>query len=269
MTGRNVHSVSPPADELRIIRHGDSGYTVIISTGDELEEITNHINRTVKSTNEPNIRNTDLIRSSSVTEMSNLQTQINPHFIYNTLDDTKYLIFSESDKAAHLIGRLIHILWYSINGTKHDVPLHEDMEYIQDYLHIQNTCFGSRFVCSIDIQEECNRYNIPKLLLQPLIENSIKYDFKKRIDITMTIRSWCKEDSMMLTVEDNGPGVPQTTLETSRTMLTPEEIKTEHDGLQNLARKIVLEYGEGSGMSIDSMEGECFRVIVRLKHREG
>ena len=52
-------------------------------------------------------------------------------------------------------------------------------------------------------------------------------------------------------------------------MLASEEIKTEHNGLQNLARRIVLEYGEGSGMSIDSMEGEYFKVTVRLKHREG
>ena len=269
MAERNARSVNLLADELRIIRHGDSGHTVTISTGAEFEEIANHINRMVKSINELNTRNTDLIRLNSMIEMSNLQTQINPHFIYNTLDNIKYLIFSEPDKAAYLIERFTHILRYSINNTKHDVPLYEDMEYIQDYLYIQNTRFGSRFVCSIDIQEECNRYNVPKLLLQPLIENSIKYGFKKRMDIAVAIRGWCEEDSMVLTVEDNGPGVPRTTLETLRTMLASEEIKTEHNGLQNLARRIVLEYGEGSGMSIDSMEGEYFKVTVRLKHREG
>lgn len=268
MAERNARSVNLLADELRIIRHGDSSHVVTIETGDEFEEIANHINRMIKSINDLNTRNTDLIRLNSMIEISNLQTQINPHFIYNTLDNIKYLIFSEPDKAAFLIERFTHILRYSINNTKQDVPLYEDMEYIRDYLYIQNTRFGSRFLCTIDIDEECNRYKVPKLLLQPLVENSIKYGFKKKMEIAVTIRGWCEGDTMVLAVEDNGPGVPRTTLETLRTMLASEEIKTEHNGLQNLARRIVLEYGDGSGMNIDSMEGEYFKVTVRLKHRE-
>lgn len=268
MAERNARSVNLLADELRIIRHGNSSHVVTMKTGDEFEEIANHINRMIKSINDLNTRNTDLIRLNSMIEISNLQTQINPHFIYNTLDNIKYLIFSEPDKAAYLIEKFTHILRYSINNTKHDVPLYEDMEYIRDYLYIQTTRFGSRFLCTIDIQEECNRYRVPKLLLQPLIENSIKYGFKKRMEIAVSICGYCEGDTLVLTAEDNGPGVPRTTLETLKTMLASEEIKTEHNGLQNLARRIVLEYGEGSSMSIDSMEGEYFKVTISLKHRE-
>ena len=103
MAEKNARSVGMLADEMRIIRHGDSGHVIEIHTGDEFEEIASQINRMVKSINDLNTRNTDLIRLNSMIEISNLQTQINPHFIYNTLDTIKYLIMSEPDKAAHLI----------------------------------------------------------------------------------------------------------------------------------------------------------------------
>lgn len=268
MAEKNARSVGILADEMRIIRHGDSSHIIEIHTGDEFEEIASQINRMVKSINELNTRNTDLIRLNSMIEISNLQTQINPHFIYNTLDTIKYLIMSEPDKAAHLIEKFTHILRYSINNTKQDVLLQEDMRYIEDYLYIQKTRFGDRFLCKTAIAGECMRYDVPKLLLQPLIENSIKYGFKKRMEIRVTICGRCEGDYLYLSVEDNGPGVPRATLETLRAMLRSEELKTEHNGLQNLARRIVLEYGDNSEMTIDSREGEYFRVDIRLKNKE-
>ena len=63
------------------------------------------------------------------------------------------------------------------------------------------------------------RYRVPKLLLQPIIENSIKYGFKKKMEIRVAIRGWCEEDYLYLSVEDDGPGVPRSTLETLRAML--------------------------------------------------
>ena len=268
MAEKNARSVGILADEMRIIRHGDSSHIIEIHTGDEFEEIASQINRMVKSINELNTRNTDLIRLNSMIEISNLQTQINPHFIYNTLDTIKYLIMSEPDKAAHLIEKFTHILRYSINNTKQDVLLQEDMRYIEDYLYIQKTRFGDRFLCETAIAGECMRYDVPKLLLQPLIENSIKYGFKKRMEIRVTICGRCEGDYLYLSVEDNGPGVPRATLETLRAMLRSEELKTEHNGLQNLARRIVLEYGDNSEMTIDSREGEYFRVDIKLKNKE-
>ena len=268
MAEKNARSVGILADEMRIIRHGDSSHIIEIHTGDEFEEIASQINRMVKSINELNTRNTDLIRLNSMIEISNLQTQINPHFIYNTLDTIKYLIMSEPDKAAHLIEKFTHILRYSINNTKQDVLLQEDMRYIEDYLYIQKTRFGDRFLCETAIAGECMRYDVPKLLLQPLIENSIKYGFKKRMEIRVTICGRCEGDYLYLSVEDNGPGVPRATLETLRAMLRSEELKTVHNGLQNLARRIVLEYGDNSEMTIDSREGEYFRVDIKLKNKE-
>lgn len=267
MAEKNAASLGKLVDEMRIIRRGNNKHIIRIESGDEFEEIAAQINKMLKSINELNTRNTDLIKLNSMIEMRNLQTQINPHFIYNALDTIKYLILTDGEKAAYLIERFTHILRYSINNTKQDVLLSEDIVYIEDYLYVQKTRFGDRFVCSIDIEECCNRAFVPKLLLQPLIENSIKYGFKKQMNLSVWIKGWCEGKYLFLEVRDDGPGVSKEELEQLRKMIVSEEIMTEHNGLQNLCRRIMLEYGEGCGLFIDSVEGESFTVTAKLVRR--
>lgn len=268
MAAKNAKSVGVLVDEMRIIRRGNNEHIVQIETGDEFEEIATQINKMIKSINELNTRNTDLIKLNSMIEMRNLQTQINPHFIYNALDNIKYLILTDGEQAAYLIERFTHILRYSINNAKQDVLLSEDITYIEDYLFVQKTRFGERFVCTMEIDDCCNRTVIPKLLLQPLIENSIKYGFKKQMNLAVQVKGWCEGESLFLSVTDDGPGVSKVELEQLREMMVSKEIMTEHNGLQNLCRRIMLEYGEGCGLSIDSVEGESFTVVAKL-HRRG
>lgn len=268
MAEKNAASLGILVDEMRIIRRGNNKHTIHIESGDEFEEIAAQINKMLKSINELNTRNTDLIKLNSMIEMRNLQTQINPHFIYNALETIKYLIITDGEKAAHLIERFTNILRYSINNTKQDVLLSEDKIYIEDYLYVQKTRFGDRFICNIDIEECCYNMLIPKLLLQPLIENSINYGFKKHMNLSVCIRCWCDGEYLFLEVRDDGPGVSQEELEQLRMMIVSEEIMTEHNGLQNLCRRIMLEYGEGCGLFIDSVEGESFTVTAKLFRRE-
>ena len=98
-------------------------------------------------------------------QLKYLQAQINPHFIYNTLDNIRYLIPTDPQRAQQLIGRFIGILRYSINNTKHNVTVKDDLKYLQDYLVIQSTRFGANFSYEIDIDDACMEFIIPKLLL--------------------------------------------------------------------------------------------------------
>ncbi|HOE56444.1 MAG TPA: histidine kinase [Bacillota bacterium] len=267
MAAKNAASLGILVDEMRIIRKGDNRHIIRIESGDEFEEIAAQINKMLKSINELNTRNTDLIKLNSMIEMRNLQTQINPHFIYNALDTIKYLIITDGEKAAYLIERFTHILRYSINNAKQDVLLSEDIIYIEDYLYVQKTRFGDRFVCSIDIDECCSCALVPKLLLQPLIENSIKYGFKNQMNLSVQIKGWCEGEYLFLKVTDNGPGVSGEELDQLRDTMVSEEIMTEHNGLQNLCRRIILEYGEDCGLFIDSVEGKYFTVTAKLLRR--
>jgi len=264
MAAKTSASVEMLADEIRIIRKENSNHVIRIETGDEIEEIAEQINKMVTSIKELNQSNLDLLDINNRMEIQNLQAQIKPHFIYNTLDNIRFLIAQDAKKADELIGRFTHILRYSINNAKHQTFLWEDMEYIQDYLIIQKTRFGDRFQYTVEIDEECNHVLVPKLLLQPLIENSLKYGFLKKADIFVKIRGWIEEGYLVLRVEDDGPGQTEEVMEMLRDNLRRGEINTEHIGLRNINRRVALEYGKESGLTLDSPKGGGFIVTLRL-----
>lgn len=264
MSKKTSESVELLVKEIRIIRKKDTSHEITLRTGDEFEEIAEQINKMVKSINELNHKNIELVQMNGQMEMQNLQERMNPHFIYNTLDNIKYLIVSDPVKAENMIERFTHILRYSINNTKKKVFLQEDMVYIEDYLFIQKIRFGNRFGYTIEIVDGCEQFFIPKLLLQPLLENSIKYGFKKKTDIHIKINGSIHKGYLYLVVEDDGAGQPKATLEMLKSISNREKMETKHNGLQNINRRISLEYGEESGMIIESQENEFFRVVLKL-----
>lgn len=265
MSAQMAQSVETLVKEIRIIRKEDPNHIIKIDTGDEIEEIAHQVNKMVRSIQQLSQRNMDLVQVNSRMEMQNLQAQINPHFIYNTLDNIRYLIPADPQRAQQLIGRFIGILRYSINNTKHSVTVEEDLKYLQDYLVIQSTRFGANFSYQMEIAEDCREFIIPKLLIQPLLENSIKYGFQKKPSIHIEVRGWCGEDALYFSVKDNGGGVNEQTLAQLREILQSEEINIEHNGLQNINRRIRLGYGGDSGLTIDSTEGEGFSVLLKLR----
>lgn len=264
MSKKTSESVELLVKEIRIIRKKDTNHEITLRTGDEFEEIAEQINKMVKSINELNHKNVELIQINGQMEMQNLQERMNPHFIYNTLDNIKYLIVSDPVKAESMIERFTHILRYSINNTKKRVLLQEDMVYIEDYLYIQKIRFGSRFGYTIEIENGCEQFFIPKLLLQPLLENSIKYGFRKKTDIYIKIGSYIQKGYLYLMVEDDGAGQPKATMEMLKSITNREKMETKHSGLQTINRRISLEYGKESGMIIESQENEFFRVVLKL-----
>lgn len=268
MSAQVAQSVDTLVKEIRIIRKEDPNHIIKIDTGDEIEEIAHQVNKMVRSIQELSRRNMDLVEVNSRMEMQNLQAQINPHFIYNTLDNIRYLIPADPQRAQQLIGRFIGILRYSINNTKHNVTVEEDLKYLQDYLVIQSTRFGANFSYTMEIGEDCREFIIPKLLLQPLLENSIKYGFEKKPSIHIEVRGWCREDALYFSVKDNGGGVKEETLAQLRELLQSEEINIEHNGLQNINRRIRLGYGGDSGLTVDSTEGKGFSVLLKLRKGE-
>lgn len=261
--------ITPPITALqnRItkISSGDFSFDPAIEWNNELGDIGRGINSMSASVTALMDHRLEDEKQKQDLEYRMLQNQINPHFIYNTLDNIRYLIPTDPQRAQQLIGRFIGILRYSINNTKHNVPVKDDLKYLQDYLVIQSTRFGANFSYEIDIDDACMEFIIPKLLLQPLLENSIKYGFQKKPCIHIRVRGWLGEDALYFTVEDNGGGVDETMLEQLRDILRSDEVNIEHNGLQNINRRIWLGYGGDSGLTIDSTEGEGFTVKLKLR----
>ncbi len=209
MAKNNAELISKLANEIRIIQNGDYQHRIVLDTQDEFSEVANRINHMLDNLRELNSRNTELLELNNAMEINQLTVQMKPHFLYNTLEIIRNLVLLDGKRAEQLIVQLTHVLRYSINGSKEDVYLEEDMQYIQDYLAIQSCRFGDRLRCTVDIDENCKSCIVPKLVLQPIIENSIKYGFKKKMDIKIDIRGFMSGNILILSIKDDGLGMPE------------------------------------------------------------
>lgn len=264
MAENNAASINKLVKEIRIIRKKDHNHRVEMDSGDEFEDVAYQINYMLDNIRDLNTKNTELLKLNNIIEMNQLTAQINPHFLYNTLEIIRNLVLQDSVMAEGLIVRLTQVLRYSINNSKRDVMLEEDIKYIRDYISIQSCRFGDRFVCNVNIDPECGDCIIPKLVLQPIIENSIKYGFKKKMNLRIDIHGYRKDNILYLSVKDDGMGTSEEEAERLNESMKEVYNDTASNGLRNIARRLWLQYGEESGIRIVNEEGVGFEVILTV-----
>lgn len=223
--------------------------------------ILNALTERVKELTQTNRELADGRRSS---EMQKLQSQFNPHFVYNLLANLQYLIYADPEKARQVVVHLSKLLRYSVNSGRINVSLEADMQHVESYLLLQKSRYGARLEYSIHVAPELRRYSVPKLLIQPLIENAIVHNIDKVERLTLCIRAELREDHVLLQVEDDGQGIPPQRLAELNRSLAAGEIESDHIGLLNVHRTVQLEYGERYGVQIDSVYGHGTALLVLL-----
>lgn len=196
------------------------------------------------------------------TQIRMMQAQLNPHFLYNTLDSMKWLGVTHGvPKVATLATNLATILRASISEGEF-VTLQQELELIERYIDIQSIRFEDRFTCEIDIDDKFQSCLVPKLVLQPLVENSIIHGLEGRDDGYIKVSAEEQDSVLVLTVSDNGRGIPEEILEKIN---SSDELKPGgHLGLYNVDRIIRLHYGDQYGISAENVPGEGSRVQLRL-----
>jgi len=185
-----------------------------------------------------------------------LTSQINPHFLFNTLNSVSSLIRSNPDQARSVVYRLSSILRRLLRKTDNLTPLREELAFIDNYMMIEMVRFGEklRFIKEID-PETLDRL-VPSMLLQPLIENSIRHGLATKVDGGMIrVRSYLAEGRLHLVVEDDGVGIPETRLAT----LFEQGI-----GVSNVNERMKVLYGPDYKMWIDSKPGEGTRTGIEI-----
>lgn len=201
-------------------------------------------------------------------ELKALQNQINPHFLYNTLDSIIYMIDKgENQKAEEMIVALSKFFRISISRGKTIIPLKDEVEHVRNYLLIQKIRFGDQFTYSIDVDPSLYQYSCIKLILQPLVENAIEHGLNDnesggQIEIIGTQN----ESYIILKIKDNGYGISEDKLE--------QIYKSFHDdsihqgvGLKNVYQRIKIYYGDGADIKIDSLfdEGTIISIYIPKK----
>ena len=195
-------------------------------------------------------------------ELNALQAQINPHFLYNTLDSIVWMEErGRSQEAITMVLALAKLFRISISKGRRFITVREELEHVRNYLVIQKMRFKDRFVYTIDAQEEALPERTVKLIVQPLTENCISHAIDEARDgeLHIAIRAWVTEKDLFFSVTDDGLGIPPQRL--------PELLNasgTTGFGLKNVHERIRLTYGPEYGLTIHSVEDEGTTVTIRI-----
>jgi two-component system, sensor histidine kinase YesM len=199
-----------------------------------------------------------------------LQQQINPHFLYNTLESINALAAlngqREISKMTINLGKLLRI---SINGG-YEVKVKNEIRHVISYLEIQKIRFDNRFAFEVNVEEELNDYPVLKLILQPLVENILLHAFSNSDDERgiIKIRGTISNGQGEFWIEDNGKGIDKTILiELNQWKLRKNNEKSNGHGVRNVDERIRLFYGEKYGLLICSTknEGTCIKISFPIK----
>ncbi len=140
-------------------------------------------------------------------QLDALRSQLRPHFLFNTLNAISVLTLEDAARARHMVVRLGSLLRRSLDEEEHEVPLHQELVFLDDYLDIQRARFGDRLVVTLDVDAGAADARVPVLLLQPLVENAIEHGWpEKDATTTIALRAARSDGVLRLSVEDNGPG---------------------------------------------------------------
>ncbi|SYX81741.1 sensor histidine kinase [Paenibacillus alvei] len=270
MSARNSESVDKLILALAQLREGNFNGYVDIHTNDEFEILGDEYNVMLDRLKELMMKNKELSELRTIIEVKQLQSQFHPHFIFNVLETLRYAIKMDANQAQQIVMLLSRLLRYSI-GNDRSVQLKDDMNYVRDYLKLQQIRFNERLEYRITVEEETNHVYVPKLLLQPIIENAIKYGYQNQSNVLIEIRIYPSDGKLMLEVCDNGQGMDAETLLKVNRILHSQNNTTQHIGLYNVHRRLVLLYGEESGIHISSKQGTgtCITLTIPYEWSEG
>lgn len=204
-------------------------------------------------------------------EFDSLQAQINPHFLYNTLDIIVWQIENEKQsEAVHTVTALARFFRLSLGKGKNIVTVKDEIDHVKNYLMIQHMRFKNKFDYEFDIAEDVLELPSLKLMLQPLVENAIYHGMEFMDgDGMITVKAWREEDELYLSVADNGLGMTEDKVETILTgKSTSGNGRGSGIGVKNVNERIKLYFGEAYGLTIDSEPDEGTTVIIHLPAKD-
>ena len=199
-------------------------------------------------------------------EIKALEAQINPHFLYNSLDTINWMAIDRDDyEISNAITALATILRYGIDHSNDVVELGREVEWLKQYLFLQQTRLKNTFECEINISEETKSFKIHKLLFQPFVENSILHGFEAKKSLyTLKIRIAMKNDNLVIQIWDNGKGMPVDLVERMNQGVFLENKDRQCIGMENAITRLKMYYGEEATVFISSQLGEYTNVIIQI-----
>ncbi|MBM7582519.1 two-component system sensor histidine kinase YesM [Caldicoprobacter guelmensis] len=241
---------------------------ISLEAKDELGDLIRSFNAMIAS-----VRQNQILRKKA--QIYVLQKQIDPHFLFNTLASIKALAQQNDAKGVvSMIEKLSDIFYYNINPSGSSMTkVRNEIAHIQNYLDIQRVRFGDRIKVVYEIDERVLDYSMPHIILQPIVENSITHSMENmKTGYQLEIKVGFEEEDIVFVIRDNGKGIPADKLDRLRQYIydTDGKVKTDEFGigLKNIQERLFLLYGEGYGLTINSIFGEYTEVRIRIPKSE-
>ena len=201
-------------------------------------------------------------------EMKSLQEQIKPHFLYNTLDTISWMARDyDAEDIVRLVDALTNMFRIGLSHGKDIITVKEEITHVSNYLYIQKIRYKDKLNYVIHVDESLYAIEVPKLILQPLVENAIYHGVKaKRGGGTITITGVPEGENLVFTVQDDGAGMLQEKVEELNRRMSERSVLDEKKsfGLFYIRERIQLCYGKGYGVHVESTLGEGTRVTITL-----
>lgn len=264
-------SITKPLQKLNkvteLVAEGNLAVRSDVQTGDEVGVLSDSLNTMIDKINgllEQVTKEQIRLRKA---EFELLQSQINPHFLYNTLDAIIWLAEAgEQKKVVSMVRSLSEFFRTSLNRGKDIIPLKEEVLHVRSYLEIQQVRYQDILNYKIDMPEELDRYLIPKITIQPLVENALYHGIKnKRGSGNIQIHGKQQDGMLVIEISDDGIGISKERLwqvndGIQKKVLTGKDIY----GLYNVNERIRLNFGEKYGIRVQSIYGEGTVVQILL-----
>ena len=205
-------------------------------------------------------REAQLLALTAQAELKALKAQINPHFLFNTLNTIAALIHTHPDRAEATVERLAELFRYVLNGGERQmVPLRDEWAFVEGYLEIERARFGERLCVTRELTPEALDAPVPSLILQPLVENAVRHGQGADGRIDLLVRVTLAGDEVLIAIADQGPGMPAGyRVGSSRGV-----------GLRNVHERLRKAYGVDRGLEIEANEPQGTVVTIRIPRKEG
>lgn len=252
-------------NKFKSVEKGDLSVSIKVKSKDEIGQLNYSFNNMVMKLKTLISKLLEEQKKKSDMEFQILQAQINPHFLYNTLDSIKWLaVIQNVTNIGDMTTALINLLKYNISKNTPTVSLAEEIESVNNYIKIQKFRYGDMFSIEYNIDEETKNCEILKFILQPIVENAIIHGFENvECKGIITINSSIIENDLIIEVIDNGAGMDRDTLDSIK---KEEDFKKKYIaiGVHNIQERIKVYFGEKYGLSFSSKPDQGTTVSFRL-----
>ena len=266
ISNRVAYPIIALNDSVKNMEEGDEGSRLYIGGSSEVRHLGNTLQQSFD-------RNRQLMKDvvqkqeeKRKAELDVLQSQINPHFLYNTLDSIVWMIEGEKYKeAVFMITQLASLFRISLSRGKTIIPIADELQHAENYMNIQKTRFKNSFTVSFEIDEEIKEYSIVKLVVQPILENAVYYGVKDMDDEGMiTVRGHLEDNDIYIEVSDNGFGMQQEMAD--QLLVDDNRVHKQGSGvgLINVHRRLQLRYGQQYGLIIVTEPDEGMKVTIHI-----